>query len=74
MAIKSNDELKQAVNKAIKDSGYKKIWIAEQLGISNQNFNRLLQKKAFSLDDANKILSLIGYETITDINKKDLKK
>lgn len=74
MTIKSNDELKQAVNQAIKESGYKKIWIAEQLGISNQNFNRLIQKKAFSIDDANKILSTIGYETITKINKKHLKK
>lgn len=74
MAIRSNEDLRQAVNNAIKESGYKKIWIAEQLGISNQNFNRLLQKKAFSLDDANKILELVGYESITDINKKDLKK
>lgn len=72
MTIKSNDELKQAVNKAIKESGYKKTWISEQLGISNQNFNRLMQKKAFSIDDANKILDIIGYETIADINKKDL--
>lgn len=74
MAIRSNEDLRQAVNNAIKESGYKKIWIAEQLGISNQNFNRLLQKKAFSLDDANKILELVGYESVTEINKKDLKK
>lgn len=72
--ISNNKELIQAVNDAIQESGYKKMWIAEQLGISNQNFHRLLQKKSFSLDDANKILSIIGYESITNINKKDLKK
>ena len=72
--ISNNKELIQAVNDAIQESGYKKMWIAEQLGISNQNFHRLLQKKSFSLDDANKILSIIGYESITKINKKDLKK
>lgn len=72
--IRSNQDLVQAVVQAIKESGYKKIWIADRLGISNQNFNRLLQKKAFSLDDANKILSIIGYDAVTKINKKDLKK
>ena len=36
MTIRTNKELAQAVNEAIKESGYKKNWIADQLGISRQ--------------------------------------
>lgn len=69
MAIHTNKELAQAVNEAIKESGYKKNWIADQLEISNQNFNRLMDKKHFSIDDANKILNLIGYDAKIIIEK-----
>ena len=69
--IRTNKELADAVNDAIKESGYKKIYIAEKLGIANQNLKRFLEKENFSIDDANKILSIIGYETITKISKKD---
>ena len=59
--IHNNNELVQAINDIIKESGYKKTFISENLGISNQNFNRRMNKKNFSLDDANKILNIIGY-------------
>ena len=35
--------------------------LSEKMGISNQNFNRLMSKKSFSLDDANRVLNPIGY-------------
>lgn len=60
MEISNNAELLKAVDEAIKDSGYKKSWIAEQLGISRQGFSNLLNKSNFSLDDANKILNVIN--------------
>lgn len=72
--IKNNKDLAQAVNNAIAESGYKKLWIAQQLGISRQALSHFLQKANFSLDDANKILSIIGYQTITKVDKKDLQK
>lgn len=56
MNINNNAELRQAVDEAIKESGYKKSWIADQLGISRQGFSNLLNKSNFSLDDANKIV------------------
>lgn len=71
MAIKNNDELKQAVNKAIDNSGYKKMWIAEQMGISRQAFSNFMNKTNFSIDDANKILTLIDSNVIAEIHKKD---
>ncbi len=70
MEIHTNHELVQAVNGAIAESGYKKFYIAEQMGISRQAFTNFMNKANFSLDDANKILSIIGYETKTKINKK----
>lgn len=68
MAIKTNDELKQAVNKAIDDSGIKKNFISDKLGISRQAFYKMMnEKESFSLDDANKILAILGKETETVI-------
>lgn len=69
--IKTNQELAQAVNGAIAESGIKKYSIAEKMGISRQAFTNFMNKSNFSIDDANKILSIIGYETETKIHKKD---
>lgn len=66
--IKTNNDLIASVNKAIKESGYKKIWIADQLGISRQALDNLLKKQSFSLDDANKILNIIGFSAIGNVN------
>lgn len=71
MAIKTNQELTQAVNGAIAESGIKKYSIAEKMGISRQAFTNFMNKSNFSIDDANKILSIIGYETMTEIHKKN---
>lgn len=70
MDINNNAELRQAVDETIKESGYKKSWIADQLGISRQGFSNLLNKSNFSLDDANKILAVINKKTVTKINEK----
>ena len=70
MDINNNAELRQAVDETIKESGYKKSWIADQLGISRQGFSNLLNKSNFSLDDANKILSIINKKTVTKIDEK----
>lgn len=74
MTIKTNQELSQAVNEAIKKSGIKKNWIADQLGMQKESFARSINKKQFSLDDANKILDLLGMETKAEITKKVEKK
>lgn len=70
MDINNNAELRRAVDETIKESGYKKSWIADQLGISRQGFSNLLNKSNFSLDDANKILTVINKKTVTKINEK----
>lgn len=70
MAIKSNEELKQAVNKAIKDSGVTKTHIAKQLNISRQQVDNILNKRSFSLDDANRLLNIIGLYVDANAIKK----
>lgn len=69
MAIKSNEELTQAIEKIIEDNGIKKTWLSEKMGIANQNVNRLINKKSMSLDDANKILKQLGYSATISIKK-----
>ena len=59
MNIKTNQELLQVVNNAIKLSGMKKTFIADKIGMTRQGLDKLLQKQSFSLDDANKILNVI---------------
>ena len=72
--ISNNIELVEAVKNEIKNSGIKKTFIAEKLGISRQAFSNLLAKQNFSIDDANKILSIIGKSVNAEIvNKKDEK-
>ena len=73
MAIKTNQELAQAVNEAIKKSGYKKSFISDKLGISRQAFSNFMNKANFSLDDANKILEIIGQSTSTEIHENNEK-
>lgn len=59
MVIKTNQELAQAVNAAIKESGIKKTALAQKIGLSRQGLDILLKKQSFSLDDANRILNII---------------
>lgn len=73
MVIKTTQELAQAVNEAIKESGIKKVFIAEKLGIKREVFARMLNKKQFSLDDANRILDILDMQTETNVIKKDTK-
>lgn len=69
MTIKTNQELAQAVNEAIKESGIKKTALAQKIGLSRQGLDKLLQKQSFSLDDANKILNIIHLSVSAQINE-----
>ena len=47
--IKSNNELRKAVNEAIKESGVTKTHIANKIGLTRQGLDKMLQKQSFSL-------------------------
>lgn len=57
----TNKDLANLVDSTIKETGVTKMHIANKLEISRQAFDKLLDKKQFSIDDANKILNVIGY-------------
>ena len=69
MAITTNQELAQAVNAAIKESGVTKTALAQKIGMTRQGLDKLLQKQTFSLDDANKILNIIHLSVSAQINE-----
>ena len=56
------NELALFVDNFIASKGIKKVWIQEQLNISQPYFYKLMHKKNFTVDDANRILSVIGYK------------
>jgi len=70
MVIKTNQELIQAVNQAIKDSGIKKTILAQRIGLSRQGLDNLLKKQSFSIDDANRILAVINLSVSADMEQK----
>jgi len=46
---------------------YSKTDIAKQLGLSRQGLYNLIHKDNFTIDDANRILAVIGYKIDYDI-------
>lgn len=68
--VNTNSELSKTIDGLISEKGIKKTWLAEQMGVANQNVNKLINKKNISLDDANKILSLLGYKASICIEKE----
>lgn len=70
LQIASNSDLVQAVNSAITESGYKKSYIAEKMGMTRQNFSKMLAKNNFTIHDANRILEVIDYSMEIKLQKK----
>lgn len=68
-SITSTDDLKKAVEIAINESGMTKTTLASELGTSRQGLNQILNKKQFSLDDANAILNVLQYKVSATIEK-----
>jgi len=55
------------VDEYINSKGIKYNFISDRLGISRQALYQLLRKKNFNIDDANRILAVIGYKIDYDI-------
>ena len=69
MDINNNAELSNTINNLIKESGIKKIVLAEKMGIVNQNLNRKINKKNLSLDETKDIINPLGYKAKIVIEK-----
>ena len=66
--ITSNEDLAGYVKEVIKASGMKKSVLAENIGLSRQGLNNLLNKKSFSIDDAKKILNALSLSREVDLS------
>lgn len=69
----TNKDLSKLVDDTIKESGVTKMHIAKKLGVSRQQIDNILAKQNFSVDDANKLLNIIGYE-IDNVSIKIIEK
>lgn len=55
-------KIEEKVKKYQKNTGATQTWMAQQLGMSRQSFNKLLKSKNPTLESLTKIASLIGCE------------
>ncbi len=69
----TNKDFAKLVDFYISQSGVKKQFIADKLNVKRQQIDNLLNKRNFSVDDANKLLNIIGYE-IDSISIKKIEK
>lgn len=61
------NQLSILVDEYINSKGIKYNFISDKLGMLRQALYNLLRKKNFTIDDANRILSVIGYKIEYDI-------
>lgn len=61
------NELAKAVDVFLYVNNIKKVEVAEKLGLTKQRFHTLINKSNFTIDDANKILSVVGYKVKFEI-------
>lgn len=61
------NQLAILVDEYINSKGIKYNFISDKLEMSRQALYNLLRKKNFNIDDANRILSVIGYKIEYDI-------
>lgn len=70
MEIRTNKELIEIVKSEIKESGITKTALAKKIGLSRQGLDKMLEKQSFSLDDANKILSIIHKSVVAELKNE----
>lgn len=72
MVIESNQEIISQIKDLLHGEKISQKELAGKLGITPQALNDLMQKKNFSFNDANRILSAVGYLLIVDIKKPSM--
>lgn len=66
---KSNEQIVIEIKKLMLEKQISQMEIAEQLNIKPQGLTKLLNKKNFGFEDAQKILSAMGYDLIIDFEQ-----
>lgn len=71
MAIiyKDHKQILIEIKKLILENETTQKEVAQKLGIKPQGLTKILNKKNFSFEDAQKILSVLGYDLIVDFKE-----
>lgn len=70
ITYKDNEQLLIEIKKVMLDAKVTQKEIADKLGIKPQGLTKILNKKNFSFEDAQKILEAMGYHLIVDFQKE----
>ena len=68
---KDNEQLLIEIKKIILEAKTTQREISDKLGIKPQGLTKMLNKKNFSFEDAQKILNAMGYNLIIDFQKEN---
>ena len=71
IVYENNQQIVIEIKKLMLEKQISQREIAEKLGIKPQGLTKLLTKKNFGFEDAEKILSAIGYKLILDFSPDD---
>lgn len=71
MTYKENTDIVREFKTLLADHGIKQQFTADQLNISKQSLNLLLNKKHITFDDAKKLLNCIDYDLEINFKKRD---
>ena len=71
IVYENNQQIVIEIKKLMLEKQISQREIAEKLGIKPQGLTKLLTKKHFGFEDAEKILSAIGYKLILDFSPDD---
>lgn len=71
IVYENNQQIVIEIKKLMLEKQISQREIAEKLGIKPQGLTKLLTKKNFGFEDAEKILSAIGYKLILDFSQDD---
>lgn len=65
----SNEQIVIEIKKLMLEGKISQREIAEKLGVKPQGLTKILNKKNFGFEDAEKILSAMGYNLVIDFQK-----
>ena len=70
ITYKDNEQLLIEIKKVMLDAKITQREIADKLGIKPQGLTKILNKKNFSFEDAQKILEAMGYHLVVDFQRE----
>lgn len=70
----NNEDMRTIIDEVFSYNGLKKNFISNQMGLTSQAFNSLLNKKNINLNDLKKICDIVGYDIEINLIPKNQNK